>query len=356
MRTEVISLHVRLDNDTVTAGLEDKDVLRVSFIPVAEGINGNGDEFPREELQKSVQTFVGKPILVHYVDLENAIPAGHRGAKIVGAILTAEGREDEDGRYKVFCEGIIYARRFPREARAVLKQYAENRLFFSMETFFTSYVSTPTSRQLRGLTFTGAAIVDRPAEPAAIGLSVGAEGEPNEGGNTMELEALQKENESLKAELAKVKAELEKERSAKIEAEAKASATEEKAEKIITELNAKIEVAEAKIAELTPIAEKAAELQAKVDEFEKLEAERKANEKAEARIAEVEKYLKLSPEDREIRKQRYRDMSEEAFAEVIASLETLVKQAANKDGAVNVAALSSTTPEDLKTRYRNIWK
>jgi hypothetical protein len=191
---EVVDKFSLDDNDDVNTamaalGLDEKqeDLLYVKFKLVHANTNKNMDKFLPEEMQPATKT----PIL-------KLINWGHKEPNI-GVIYRSkyvQGSNGEDDFLE--CYGAISKYKYKTYAQEILNRYANNNLFFSMETYFkeaqcsvcdmayadeqdycshlkTRLVTGKTSRVLRGLTFAGAAVVKNPADVEAEALALASD-------------------------------------------------------------------------------------------------------------------------------------------------------------------------------------
>jgi len=197
---------------------EVKDTINIGFKLCHANKNLNLDEMPYEEVKSSAHTALGKPIVyseykghtgtyvigyideVYFVDtINNKVYKADKYSlnEIEGAQLNQYGYKYGEDSY-IYCKAIIYRNRFPVEADDIRKLFEKNQLYFSMETYFESCTCgecgrtfyreadycehledrwmTGTARILHDLTYTGAAVVDYPADKGAVGLSAASKG------------------------------------------------------------------------------------------------------------------------------------------------------------------------------------
>lgn len=172
----------------------DKDLMALEFKLVHTNTNANRDEFLQEEVFSAKSTPTYKPVNWQHTD------------RIIGVMIdseymegqaVAEGEEVEDDFLKI--QGVIYKWKFPTYATAIQKRHDEGNLLFSMETWFEEaecsvcagrfkkvadycehlkgrkLEGSTVSRKLIGLTFSGAGVVDNPADKKASSISVANE-------------------------------------------------------------------------------------------------------------------------------------------------------------------------------------
>lgn len=178
-----------------TAGITelDKDLMGIEFKLVHANTNSNKDTFLSDELQTASVTPKYKPINWQHTD------------RIIGVMLDSVYTDStENADTKTIVEdpylkvtGVIYKYKFPAYAAEMLKRHKEGNLTFSMETWFdaaecsicegrfskqSEYCehlkdrhspASTASRILRGLTFSGAGVVDYPADEDADSISIG---------------------------------------------------------------------------------------------------------------------------------------------------------------------------------------
>lgn len=185
------------DDKLAKAGLKrNKDLLYVRFKLCHEGANKNKDFFDKEELRENFDTALFKPINWE-----------HNKQQILGCIYDAQFVDPSDddqadannSKAFVLCDAVIYKYQFPVKAQIIKERFDQNRLKFSMETWFEkaqcsecdssfeshsdycdhlknrTTASSTTNRILRGITFGAAGIVKRPADIDAVGLAVARE-------------------------------------------------------------------------------------------------------------------------------------------------------------------------------------
>lgn len=180
-------------NEEVAKKLHTKDLMYVKLELCHANINRNKDQFLSEELQKSYQTIEDKPINWEHT------------SEIIGHIYNSEFVPYKDDAKagvdintdKIVAEGVIYKYKFPQRAKEIAKRYDNNRLFFSMETYFekarcsvcgqefeseTTYCThlknrfdtADATRILIGNLFSGVGCVQNPADNAR-GLAIAAQ-------------------------------------------------------------------------------------------------------------------------------------------------------------------------------------
>ncbi len=181
------------DEETLAkAGIKkNKDLMYVELVLCHANVNSNQDEFEFEELKSAYDTIQLKPINIEHCDDD-----------IVGVIYASEfieesglATEEESEPALVKAYGAIYKKKFPAVAEEMKKRFAENDLFYSMETWFNTaacsdceeefttsddycdhlnsrHETKTTSRMLRGITFGGVAIVNYPADKEARNLTL----------------------------------------------------------------------------------------------------------------------------------------------------------------------------------------
>ena len=273
-----------------------EDLMYVVFKLVHVGTNGNKDTFLEEELIKAEKT----PIL-------KGLNWGHSDENI-GVIYDSKyipTSDQEPGH--IICAAAIWKYKYPRRAEEIATRFYNSNLYFSMETYFKEvacsncsqrFVSgllglcehlnerftatSDTSRVLYGLTFGGAAVEDRPADPQAVPLALARKEEIEEnktkGVNLME-EKFEKDLKVAQDELAKA--------TEKISEVTKTKETVENEKKEVeTKLGAftaELETVKAERVTLTQQLEEAnKELTALKQKFVEIEAEKNANVRYDA--------------------------------------------------------------------------
>ena len=197
-------------------------------------------------------------------------------------------------------------------------------------------------RQLKSITFSGKGLVDNPANPRSIILdketdpfkaksSLSINSLPME--NTMDLETLKAENQSLREKLERVT--LDAVAAAKVDADVKITDLEA----VASEKDAAIAGLNDTITSLTEQNEaKHKENEDFKDKFEKMKKEKK-DEKRKASLIEAG----LSLEDATARFEKFADISDEAFAEIVSMIADTQKKLAE---AAKVETVEEVTVAD----------
>ena len=189
IKPEVISPDLVDKEKIAKAGINDKDLLYVRFKLCHVGANANLDGFEYDDLENNYETAIYKPINWE-----------HKREQIIGTIYNARFVVEDDAKAEDFtpyveCDAVIYKYYFPVFAEEIKKRFDEGTLRFSMETWFESAkcsecekefvsasdycdhlknrYSVKATRYLKNITFGAAAVVKRPADRNAVGLTVG---------------------------------------------------------------------------------------------------------------------------------------------------------------------------------------
>lgn len=171
------------DSDRALAGgHKNQDLMHVKFELCHTGVNKNKDGFITSEMQEGHGTAINKPINWEHT-VEN-----------IGTIYAAEF-EEKDGEAVIIVKAAIWKHKHPDRARSIARRFADDDLYFSMETYFqkaqcsicedefetsahycehlnTRMQTEGTIRWLKGLNFVGAGCVQNPADVRAKGLAV----------------------------------------------------------------------------------------------------------------------------------------------------------------------------------------
>jgi hypothetical protein len=295
---------------------EEKDHIDITYILASSVPNGNGALFTKEELENEGSTIVNTPLII-VPSWDDNSPTGHSiedfpkigwDAKIIGTHIASEVIE-EDGVTHLKTTARVWKIRYPEIAQTLVNLHTLGNLKFSMEASYKEQEVNGTVRTLKGVKFIGSAAVDDPANPYSYSLEVAKR--KQEGGISMNLEqALQKIGE-LEGEL-------------KIEKAAK-----ETAEITAKEIQTSLETANTTIDTL----------KTEVADFQKKEKEVKENELASNRLAEMEKYVTYTEEEKAAKKTVFASMDESVF--------NLLVETAQKNkpaqAQTEVAGLSSDT-------------
>ena len=162
------------------AGFDDRDVMAIRAVALYEGVNANGALIERDDLEKAIPTFIGKPVRILF-DGEN--PTGHgydRETKTfsplvanIGFIHWAYGVENEEkGRYEAIVEIVVWQKYFPEIATRLRELHREGDLKFSFEAERDFDITPEGYRRCYNILFTGIAIVQKPAFSEARSLMV----------------------------------------------------------------------------------------------------------------------------------------------------------------------------------------
>ena len=287
--------------DIEMASAYDADLMRIRAFAVTEGRNLNGTIFPRKILYMSYRTFVDKPVVI--VPNKDDLPTGHgfdfKKKKFdiskrdnIGHIIDAYPVLVKDGQtFDVYCEEdldkhpdaelrivvdmVIYKMYYADISERLESLHNVGSLSFSMESVISAISTEDNGKVATDISFTGLAIVDKPAFVNSKSIELAEKEEENMEFKEM-YEAEKAKNETLIAEKTSVETEL---ASAKDEV---ASTKEELA-------NVKTELAEAQatIESLKPykekveVAEKEALGKERAEKLAKLGVEVDATELAE---------------------------------------------------------------------------
>ena len=204
-----------IDKDKLAAaGIKDidADLMPVKFKLVHANTNKNKDTFTKEDLKASELTPKYKPIDWQHTD--RLIGVMLDSSYNEGSFEEASGESTEDDYLEI--DGVIYKYKFPAYATEMTQRHEEGNLLFSMEVWFeeaecsvcggkyaqsSDYCEhlkgrmlegSTASRVLRGLTFGGAGVVEKPADEDASSVSLG---EKNKNIKPEEDEDMPKKNE-----------------------------------------------------------------------------------------------------------------------------------------------------------------
>jgi len=197
------------------AGWSDTDLMYVRGIALKEGVNGNNALIEKDDIEKSYDTLVGKPIKIRFV---NNNPTTHglnlktgefdEIVKAVGVIKWAYPVEDEITKEtSVVFEGIVWQKYYPEVAGRLRQLHREGNLKFSWEATRDEEYTPEGNRHIYNIVFHGLAIVENPAEPEARSLMVAEL--LNEGGNEkVELNEVMKKLTDATTEIANLKTDI----------------------------------------------------------------------------------------------------------------------------------------------------
>lgn len=249
------------------ASATDSDIMRILCFATHEGENLNGTIFPPKILINCYKTFVDKPVVIVPDKFDNPTVHGFDFKKQtfknderinIGHVVNAypvvvtedeefhyiyspedlDSEELENGELRIVTELAIYKHYYSDIAERIKMLHEINDLKFSMEAVVDSYSTEEGGNVCTDITFTGLAIVDKPAFVRARSIEVSSQKEEDEAMEFKEMyEAEKAKNEALIAEKTAVAEELE---STKTElAEIKEELANSKA--TIVEANAQIE-------------------------------------------------------------------------------------------------------------------
>jgi hypothetical protein len=173
-------------NDLGTEDI-DPDLMRIKFILCHEGVNGNGDYFTKDVLQKAQLTPRNKP-----VDWEHGQP-------IIGAMLDSTYKEDLNGRGFIEATGVVWKFLYPELSASIKSKASTGDLKLSMECYYKEanykvgealhtqaeadklgiipyvgreYMGQKVTRVFNEVIFGGVGVVANPADKDAVFLSV----------------------------------------------------------------------------------------------------------------------------------------------------------------------------------------
>lgn len=162
------------------AGLSDYDIMAIRAVAIYEGVNLNNSLFEREELQKSVNTLIGKPFRILF---DGVNPTGH-GYNMytgkfdplvtnIGYIDYAYGAVNEEtGLYEIIVEIGMWQRYYPEIANRMRQLHRERNLKFSVEVDRDFEITPEGYRRCYNLTFRGLTVVQNPSFENAKSLLV----------------------------------------------------------------------------------------------------------------------------------------------------------------------------------------
>lgn len=215
------------------ASAYDADLMRIKAYAVTEGKNLNGTIFPRKILYMSYRTFIDKPVVI--VPNKNDLPTGHgfdfkkekfdiNKRKNIGHIIESYPVLVKDGQtFDVYCEEdldkhpdaelrivvtiVIYKNYYSDISERLESLHKVGGLSFSMESVISAISTEDNGKVATDISFTGLAIVDKPAFVNSKSIELAEKEEEN-----MEFkelyEAEKAKNETLIAEKTSVETEL----------------------------------------------------------------------------------------------------------------------------------------------------
>lgn len=224
------------------ASVRDADLMKIRCFATTEGENLNGTIFPPKILLNCYRTFIDKPVVIVPDGFNN--PTGHgydykkqefqndkrvNVGHIVDAFpvfITDEGdmievyggaedydifSEDRKGELRIITDLVIYKHYFYDIAERLKLLHDLGNLSFSMESMVDYYKTEDGAAVCTDISFTGLAIVDKPAFVRAKSIEVAGQKGDEEAMEFKEMyEAEKAKNEALIAEKAVVDEELEK--------------------------------------------------------------------------------------------------------------------------------------------------
>lgn len=220
------------------ASAQDADLMRILCYATHEGENINGTIFPPKILINCYQTFIDKPVVVVPDKFNN--PTGHgfdfkkqvfqNDKRInVGHIISAypvvvmedgevhrvwesselDSEDLKGGELRIVTELVIYKHYLYDIAERLKLLHEIGNLSFSMEAITDAYSTEDGGRVCTNISFTGLAIVDKPAFVRAKSIEVAGQKEEEAMEFKEMYEAEKAKNETLIAEKAVVDGELE---------------------------------------------------------------------------------------------------------------------------------------------------
>ena len=216
------------------ASATDSDIMRILCFATHEGENLNGTIFPPKILINCYRTFIDKPVVIVPDKYDN--PTGHgfdfkkqvfkNDERInIGHVVNAypvvvmpneelhwvysseelDFEENKDGELRIVTELAIYKHYYSDIAERLNLLHEIGDLKFSMEAVVDSYSTEEGGNVCTDISFTGLAIVDKPAFVRARSIEVSSQKEEDEAMEFKEMyEAEKAKNESLVAEKAVV--------------------------------------------------------------------------------------------------------------------------------------------------------
>jgi outer membrane murein-binding lipoprotein Lpp len=193
------------------AGYSDKDIMAIRAVAIYEGVNANNALFEKDDLEKAVNTLVGKPLRILF-DGEN--PTGHGFDREtrkfstlvtnIGFIQWAYGQENEvTGKYEIVVEVAVWQKYYPEICQRLRELHRDGELKFSIEADREFEITPEGYRRCFNILFTGLAVVRNPAFDEARSMMVA---EILEKGGQVQMEELMKLvsglNESIGTEIA----------------------------------------------------------------------------------------------------------------------------------------------------------
>ena len=221
------------------ASVQDVDLMKILCFATHEGENVNGTIFPPKVLINCYRTFIDKPVVIVPDKFNN--PTGHgfdydkqefqndkrvNVGHIVDAYPVVVLADDEmvrvweasdldnedlkDGELRIVTELVIYKHYLYDIAERLKLLHEIGDLSFSMESVVDAYTTEDGGKVCTDISFTGLAIVDKPAFVRAKSIEVAGQKEDEEAMEFKEMYETEKaKNETLIAEKAVVDEELE---------------------------------------------------------------------------------------------------------------------------------------------------
>lgn len=186
MKNKALKLNIigeilpKITDKMENAGYNDRDIMAIRAIACYEGVNSNDALLERDDLEKAVQTLIGKPVRILF---DGANPTGHGYNKEtktfsklvanIGFIQWAYGEVNEQtGRYEVIVEICVWQKYYPKISHRMRELHRLGELNFSIEAERDFETNHEGYRRCFNINFTGIAVVQCPAFQEAKSLMV----------------------------------------------------------------------------------------------------------------------------------------------------------------------------------------
>ena len=338
------------------ASVKDADLMKILCYAVTEGKNVNGAIFPRTELMASYRTLIDKPVVIvpdkfnnptthgydykkkafmndkrvnigHIVDAQPVIVTQDGEVHNVYSLEDLNAEELKDGELRIITTLVIYKHYLYDIAERLKLLHELGNLSFSMESVVDSYEGEDGSRICSNISFTGLAIVDKPAFAKAKSIEVAGQKEDEDFMEFKEMyEAEVKKNTELTEEINKEKAN-----------------SSELANQIESLQNEISEIKE----ELANSKKDVASAQAEVESLKPFKEQVQIAEKAklgEERVAKLEKFGVKDADANELA-----EMSKEDFADkLVEAAENMTVEMAEEHELYGLPVHNTSTESDMK--------
>lgn len=315
----------------------------IRFIFADDKPNANNQGIRYEDFEDIKRTAIDMPIKMKYMGQYGL--GGHTGAVSIGHIRSVSEETLEDNSHRLIAEGVLYASEFPDEVEFIREMHAEGKPpGISWEVSYKDEEKDGPISWLKGIVTRAATFVRNPAYGARTALL-----------------ALASNKEMTDEELVKELSAIAQELGPKTEDKGGSNKVEEELNKIKSEL-------EDRVKEIETLNAAKAELEAKVTAQEEVINTFKKSTLISERTAKVQAAgLKLESDTEKLAQKQefWAAMSEEAFAEYIDDLTSVMASVAPKTAAASVSPTvglprveveqeADVSPIDLKNRMREL--